>query len=164
MDVLDDRLARGNVEADGRLVQQEEPGVVEKGAGDLHATPVPAVEVAHPLAGALCHAEPIEFPLDPGVRLPQRQAAKESEISEILANRQVEVEGRLLEHDAERRERASPDRTDVHAADVDPPFARLDQSRDEREQRRLAGSVRSQERREGAKPDLEADAVERELV
>ena len=103
---LDDRLARGEIEADGRLVEQQELRIVEERTRDLDAAAVPAVQRPHRLRRPLGHAEPGQLALDAPVRLRPREAAQHGEIVQVLPDGEVEVEGRLLEDDAERGERS----------------------------------------------------------
>ena len=116
----DDRLARGEVEADGRLVEQEELRIVEERTRDLDAAAVPAVQRTHRLRRPLDHAEPGQLALDAPLRLRPRQAAEHGEIVQVLPDGEVEVERRLLEDDAERGERLGAGLAGIATADDDP--------------------------------------------
>ena len=52
--------ARLDVEADGRLVQQQQPRPMQQRAGDLDPPHLAAREIAHLVAGAVGHADAVE--------------------------------------------------------------------------------------------------------
>lgn len=78
-DVLEDRLARADVEADGRLVEQQELRPVKEGARDLDPAQLAAGELADLVGGALGQLEAGELgvgaPLRFGPGMPWRPAA-----------------------------------------------------------------------------------------
>ena len=56
----DDALARADVEADGRLVEQQQRRPVQQRARDLDAAGLAAGQVAHLLPGAVGEADDLE--------------------------------------------------------------------------------------------------------
>jgi hypothetical protein len=106
MNMLHDGGAGRNVEADGRLVQEQKLRAVQYAPGNLDPPPMPAIQVANALVDALGHVESVQGPHHPLIGIPPGQPAKRREVAQILFHRKIEVEGRLLEHDAKRLERS----------------------------------------------------------
>ena len=138
-------------------------GLCKRDARDLDAAAMTAVQRAHPLADALRHVERLERRQHALVGVFALQSSERREIAQILLDREIEIERRLLEHDAERAERLRTPFGGRLAANLDTAFGRVEQPGDEREQRRLAGAVRPEQRRDLAGIDLEAHIVERLL-
>ena len=148
-----------DVDARGRLVEEQHVGLVAQRLGDHHA--------------ALHAARQFD---DPGVPLvPQRQVAQQLlDIGRIRrAPEQPAAEARpvdggenierdLLRHQSDHRARGAVVVHDVMA--VDQNFARSHRHRaaDDADQRRLAGAVRTQEGENLAFVDLQIDRVERD--
>ena len=59
------------------------------------------------------------------------QPPKRGEIAEVLLDRQIEVESRLLEHDPERPERLGAPFSGRAAGDLDAPGRSIEQTRDQ---------------------------------
>ena len=79
----------------------------------------------------------------------------------IGGHRELEIEGGLLEHDAEHRQRRHRIAPHIVPHDLDAAGIGHEQSGQKLEQRGLAGAVRTQERDEFAGGRREADAVDR---
>ena len=105
VDVAHDGCAGRRVEADRRLIEQQQFGAVQERPGDLHAAAMTAIEIAHALADPLCHVELGERLEHAFVGVLALEAAQRREIAQVLPDGEIEVERRLLEDDAERAER-----------------------------------------------------------
>src|SRR5262249_5076504 len=150
-------------ETDGWLVKKQELWAMQDASRDLDAPPMAAVQIAHALTDPLLHVERIQRPRHALVGILPLQPTKRGEIAQILSHREVEIEGRLLEHNAKRRKRLAAPFNRRPADDLDPPGGGIKQPGDEREQRCLAGAVRAKQRRHLPGKYLEADIIERPL-
>src|SRR5262245_43979826 len=160
MDMPHDCRAGRHVEADGRLIEKQELRAMQYAAGDLHAPPMPTIQVAYAFIDTLGHVEGVERPHHSLIGILSAQPAKRGEVAQILLHREIEVESRLLEHDAEWLERVASQLCGRAADDFDASGGSVEQPRDQREQRRLASAVRAEQRRHPAGKYLEADIVE----
>jgi hypothetical protein len=79
---------------------------------------------------------------------------------EVRRDREVEIQRRLLEHHAQARERADEVPADVEPVDRDAAAVRHEESRQQLEQRALAGAVRTQQRHELSGAQRERHAVQ----
>src|SRR5262245_57402375 len=98
---VDDAFARADVEAHGRLVEQQQGGLVQERARDLDAASLSAGQVAHLFAGAVGEADDLQGALGALACLRAADAMQRAVIEEVLLQRQVEVERAALEDDAE---------------------------------------------------------------
>src|SRR6476646_3667293 len=121
---------------------------------------MPTIQVAHALVKALGHVEGVQSPHHALIGILAGQAPKRREVAQILLHRKIEVEGRLLEHDAERLERPASQLRGRTANDLDASGRSVEKPGDQREQRGLAGAVRAEQRRHPAGKYLEADIIE----
>ena len=64
-DELADRTGRGNVEAERRLVEEEDPRVVEQAAGEVHLLALAGRERADPLLLLLLEPDGVDQLVDP---------------------------------------------------------------------------------------------------
>src|SRR5688500_8771171 len=106
--MVDQELPACDVESDRRLVEQEQVWIVEQGAGDLDATTLPAGKSAVLFATPLLPLQACRFVRGALLRAPPGHAAQLRVIGQVLRDREVEVERRLLEdeaHAAQRRRR-----------------------------------------------------------
>jgi hypothetical protein len=85
----------------------------------------------------------------------------EAGVAQVLVDGEVEVEREPLEDHAHRRQRLAAAGLQVEAAHGDAARGRRKQPGDQRHQRRLAGAVGAEQRREPAGGDGERHAVER---
>ena len=99
---LVDPLARGGVDADRRLVEQQHVGPVQRAGGEVDA-PLHARPRAWRPGSSARSARPVQRESlgDGGPDLAARQAREAREQREVLAHRQVGVEGDLLRHQPE---------------------------------------------------------------
>src|SRR5918998_6121934 len=84
------------VEADGRLVEQEEPWAVDERAGDLDPPGLAAGERAHLVVEALGEADALQKFLDPVARRPGRDAVKGGVVAEVLTDGEVLIQRAAL--------------------------------------------------------------------
>ena len=82
-------------------------------------------------------------------------------IKQVLLEGQVEVEGRLLEHDPDPLQTLQGPCAQIHAKDADGAFALRVEPGRERKQGGLAGAVQPQKDRELARLDGKRNAVQR---
>ncbi len=159
-----DLRARGGIEPDGGLVHQQHGGLVQQRARQFHLAPVAAGELAHWCAGPLCQAEVVQQPGDARRGNAARQPVQAGMEMQVGQDRQVQVNCRLLEHDAEPCQRTHRVVLHLHPHDRDPPRVGHEQAAEDLEQRGLARAVRPQQRDELAAPHVERDAVQRMLA
>ena len=160
-DQLADRASGGDVQAERRLVEEEDPRVVEQAAREVHLLALAGREGADLLLALLVEPDRVDQLVDPVPAVARRQAVELAEHPELLADGQDAV-ARLLAagdhvHDpADLLGLAD----DVEAEDPRRPLGRQEQRRQDLDQRRLAGAVRAEQAEELAGLDLEVDAVE----
>src|SRR5262249_43154974 len=123
--------------------EQKKLWAVQERAGNFDSAAVPAVQRAHALTDALFHVEGLERAQHSVVGLLAPEPPQGGGIPEGLLNSKIEGESWLLEHDPKRPKRLSAPFGSRTAANFDASGRRVKQSGDEREQRRLAGAVRT---------------------
>src|SRR5680860_79200 len=94
------------------------------------------------------------------VRVLALQATQRREIAQILLHCEVEIECRLLEDHAKRPQRLEAPIRGRAPIDLNAARRGVEQARDQREKRCLAGAVWPQQRRDLARIDVKADIVE----
>jgi hypothetical protein len=148
VDPLPEVVAALGIEADGRLVEHQEVGGVHQGPGELEAAPHPTREGSQRPVGGGAEPRPVECALDRGCDRSARKAVEGGVDPQVLRRGQPLVDGGVLKDDAD----AGPDALRL-AADVgadDAGFAPVwgEERRQDADQRRLAGAVRAEERKE----------------
>ena len=160
--IAPDALARLGVEADGRLVEQQDLGIMDQRAGDLEPALHARGQRAHRLRRPVGELDEVQHLLDAVAPQLARHAEDEAMQLEVLAHRQAVVEARLLEDDAEPPAGGERLSRDIGTADQrDAAVGRQDGAEDVH-QRRLAGAVGSEQREQLLLADREADLVERQ--
>ncbi|MNZ81249.1 hypothetical protein D3C78_999090 [compost metagenome] len=154
--MLVERLAAGRVEAGAGLVEQQELRLVQQRAGDLHPAAVAAVERAHRLAAAFGELLAPQFQLDALGGQRARQAVQGGVVAQVLLDGQVQIEGALLEHHADLRQRAARLLADRAVAEADVAFLQVVEAGEQGDQGRLAGAV-------GAEQGVEASGHQGEV-
>ena len=156
-----DPAALARVEAEGRLVEEEDRRAVEDPAREVERAPHAARERPDAHLAPVLEPEQVERLVDPDLALLAGQAVEAGAEAQVLVGGQVEVEGGLLEDDADLP--ANPERIglDVEPRDLDASPGGLEQRRQHADRRRLAGPVRAQEAEELAGADVEVDRVDR---
>ena len=122
---------------------------------------LPPLSVDVFVAGAVREPDARKLFVDEGLRDRARHAVQAGMEHQVGGHRQFEIEGRLLEHDAELRQRRHRIARHVVAHHLDAAGVGDEQAGEQLKQRRFAGAVRAQERDELAGAHVEADAVER---
>ena len=136
-----------DVEMVGGLVEHEHVAVPDEHAGEIHATPLPAGELADPAVPGDVRDEAADDAADPGVRRPR--------VLGHVADDRV-GDGRLRIERVGLLERADGGPAAPHDAAV----VGLDRAREQREQRRLAVAVAADDADAVALVDAERDRVE----
>ncbi len=120
-DMAEDVGARLDVEADGRLVEQQQARAVQQRARDLDPPHLAAREIAHLVAGAIGKPDARQHLGGAHARLAPADAVQGGVIQQVLHHREIEVERARLEHDAEEPQRLARRARDVMAEDADAP-------------------------------------------
>ena len=160
----EDQLANGpgggDVEAERRLVEEEDPRVVEEAAGEVHLLALAGRERADALLALLHHADRLDQLVDAPPAVLRRESVELAEHPELLADREDPVARLLAARDHVH------DPADllglVHDVEAEDPGRALrgeQQRRQDLDQRRLAGAVRPEQPEELAGLDLEVDAL-----
>jgi hypothetical protein len=136
------------VECRVRLVEDEEPRIVQKGSAERQPLRHPARVRRDTFVARVPEAEPFEQHADP--LAPLRHVVQPSIQLEVLERRQLAIDERLVREEA-----------DALARNVDPQLAltRQREPGDEPQQRRLAGPIRPGDDGECAVGDVEVDAA-----
>ena len=160
-DQLADRAGGGHVEAERRLVEEEDPRVVEQAAGEVHLLALAGRERADPLLALLVEPDRLDQLVDPVPAVLRRQPVELAEHPELLADGQDPV-ARLLAAGDHVHDPADllGLALDVEAEDPGGPLRRQEERRQDLDQRRLAGAVGAEQPEELAGLDREVDAVE----
>ena len=103
-DELEEFAAAAGVETDGRFVHQENARLVQQRARELQAAAVAAAQLRGLVVRALGKAEPRQLLLDARLGDGARNAVQSGMEQQIAGDRELEVEGGLLKHDAEHRQ------------------------------------------------------------
>src|SRR5712664_1816056 len=159
-DMAEDIGARLDVEADRRLVKQQQARAMQQGARDFQPPHLAAREIAHLAAGAVGKADARQHFTGAQARLAPIDAVQGGVIQQVLRDREIEVERARLEHHAQQPQRFAGLTADVVAEDADASGLDTEQPRDQREQRALAGAVEAKQRREACRRDGEVDVDE----
>ena len=101
---LEQVAAARRIEPDRRLVHQQHARIVHQGAHQLHAPPVAAAERRRLVAGAILERQPRKLVVDALLRRRARHAVQSGMEHQVGGDGELEIEGRLLEHDAELRQ------------------------------------------------------------
>ena len=136
------------IERRRRLVEQQRRRLAQQADRDVDALLVAAREPADLLVGAVLEAGLGEHPRDGRLRVGDLLEPREQ--PQVLGDRQLRVQRRLLRHPA-----------DLLCGMRDLALGRRQDPGEDREQRRLAGAVRPDDRDQLPGVQLEADSVQR---
>ena len=149
---------RGRIEADGRLVEEQDRGIVQQGGGELRPHALAERELAHRLG---------QQPLEPqhghelvasAAIVRRRHAVDVGQQIEAVDHRQVPPElAALAEHHADARDMAHAVLVRHEAADLDPAARRPQDAGQDLDGRRLAGAVGADEGQQLAGLETERD-------
>ena len=160
-DQLADRACGGDVQPECRLIEEEDPRVVEQPAREVHLLALAGRERAHALLALVRHADRVDQLVDPVPAVAGGEAIELAEHPELLADGQDPV-ARLLA--ARDHVHDPPDllglALDVEAEDVGRTLRREEQRRQDLDEGGLASAVGSEQAEELAGLDLQIDAVE----
>jgi hypothetical protein len=146
------------VHTGGRLVEDDQPGVVHQGARQQQPPPLPARELGCPNVALRLQAEGLDELVRAGVGFLHPEIA--AVVDQRLLHRQEPVEVDVLLGEADpgaRLQRVVGLAEDEHLAVRDPQ-----QVADRADQGGLARPVRPEQSEEGARGDLEVEVLERE--
>ena len=148
------------VDIRGRLIQQQQVGLVQQGAGDLHPSAVASVELADFLMAALKHGLPFQLLLDPGFGELAAESVEIRVIEQVALDAQIHVQRGLLENHPEPSQSFAGLALEVEAGDLDAAIAGVVKAGDEGKQAGLPRAVGSKQ--EGAIAGIhgEADLVQ----
>src|SRR3712207_6155803 len=143
---LSDLPRRGDVEAEGGFVEEQDPRVVEQAAGEVHLLALPGRQRADPPTTLLAHPDRVDQLVDSAPTLLPSEPVELAEHPELLADRQDPV-ARLLAAGDHVHDPADPFLVpaDVEPEDARRPVAGEEQRREDLDQGRLAGAVGSQQ-------------------
>ena len=160
-DELADGAGRRHVQPKRRLVEEEDPRVVEEASREVHLLPLAGRQRADPLL--LLNLEPhgVDELVDPAPAVLRRQAVELTEHPELFADGQDPV-ARLLAAGDHVHDPADLLRLvlDVEAEDPGRSACRQEQRRQDLDERRLAGAVGTEQPEELAGLDRQIDALE----
>ena len=150
--------AQFDVDAGGRLVEEQDARFVRQRLGDHHAA-LHAARERHDLRFALVPQRKVAQRLfdDLGIRPLAGEAATEGD---GRLDRLERVERQLLRHEADQLAGAAVIRDDVVPARADGAGGRVDDAADDRDQRGLAGAVGAEQREDLARLDREVDGLQ----
>ena len=149
-DELPQPLALPGIEARGRLVEQQHPGLGDQPDRDVHPLLVAAREGPDLIVASFAEPGLLEHPLD--LALDVGGALEASEQAQVLSHRQPAVEAGLLRHPADLV--GSRERARIRAADPG----------EDREQGGLAGPVGADHRQQLAPGGAERDLAQRRPI
>ena len=150
-----------DVDAGGRLVEEQDLRLVRQRLGDHHPPLHPARQRHDPALALVPQRQLAQHLLDvaPGWRGAPEQPAAEAD---RRPHRLERVGGQLLRHQADLEARRAVVAHDVVPVGHHRPARRRHDAADDVDERRLAGAVRPEQREDLAAPDLEIDPLERD--
>ena len=146
-------LAQFDVDARGRLVEDDHRRLVHQRLGDQHAALHAAREAAHVDVGLGGQVEVGENLVDPVIVLADAEVAGLD--AQRLAHLEEGVENQFLRHDAEQAARRAVITDDIVAEHLEGARIGAHQPRQRRDQCRLAGAVGAEQTEEFALGDVE---------
>ena len=160
---LADLAGGGDIEPERRLVEEQDPRVVEQATGDVHLLALPGRERADPLQALVAHADRLDELVDAAPAFLPRQAVELAEHPELLADREDAV-ARLLAAGDHVHDPADLLLVAGHVEAEDPgrAFARQQQRGQDLDEGRLARAVGTEQAEELAGGDVEIDVLERD--
>src|SRR5438270_54108 len=136
---------RRTVESSGRIIAEDHAARVEETARDLETPLHPSGEALHAAAPALPQPDHVEHLAQAVAELALRYAVELGVESQVLLGREVVVERRVLEHEANLAAHVCAASQDVEAGNGGAPRRRLHQRAQHGDRGRLPGTVRAEE-------------------
>src|SRR6185437_7054390 len=99
-DQLAQVVAAAGIEADRRLVHEEEAGLMQERPRELDPAPIAAAQLRDLVVRALDQPEPRQLAFDPRLCDLPRETVQSGMKQEIAGQGELEIERRLLEDDA----------------------------------------------------------------
>ncbi len=162
LEVVEDRVARLWVDADGRLVAEEELRPVEQGGDQvepaLHATG----KILHLVPAAIGKLDGLERLVDPLAQVRAAQPIQFAEDAEILFRAEFLLERDGLRDEAECDPGGGIRGRDCDAVERERPRLGCAQAGDERHQRGLAGAIGPEQAEELAAGDVQRNVIQRD--
>ena len=159
-DLFPERGAALDVEAGGRLVEEEDARAVGEGEGEVEPAFHPARVAADLAVGRVGEPDPLQQLAAALGALGLAEAVQGGLQAHVLAAGQQRVEGGLLQGGADRRAHLRPFGDDVVAGDPGGAGGGGEEGGQHQHRRRLAGAVGAEEAVDLALGDLEVDAVD----
>ena len=143
--LVENRIAALWIDADGRLVEQEDVGIVQQAGGQVQPALHAAAERPDAIAPPLGQLHEIEGRADRTLQRRAGKAEKAAEKPEIGVRRQLVVERQLLRHRADAPFHGIGVTAKRLTGDPDLAAIGLQQTGNHRDRRRLARAVRSEQ-------------------
>ena len=143
--MTDDVGPRLDVEANRRLVENEQARTVQQRASDLETSHLSAGQVAHLVLGALGERNAREDVIRTLSTFAVADAVQRRMVGQVLDDREIEIEGARLEYDADHAQRFARRRSDVVAENADMTVLNRVEARQQREQRALPSPVETEQ-------------------
>ena len=157
---LADLLDALRVEAVGRLVEHQQPGLAQQRAGQAEPLPhAERVRADRPLVHAASPTRSSASATRPRARAPVAVRRHRVEEREVAPSRQVRVRRRPLDQRADLRQHPPRGPRHLLAEQLDPSRGGQDQAEQHPDRRRLAGAVGAEEAVDVALADVEVDLV-----
>src|SRR4029077_19424268 len=112
---------------------------------DLDAAALAATEPPHLVASLIDKADPVDFHAHPELCFAMRETMQSGMVEEVLLEGEVEVEGRLLEDDADLPQALRRVLANIQAEDADHPLALQIEPGGKGEQRCFPGAVQTEQ-------------------
>ena len=122
---------------------------MQQGAGDLDPPHLADRKIADAIPAAIGHRHAIQHLRDEAVGTVVGDAVQRRVIQQVLPDRNIDIERTGLKHDAELAQGRARLASDFVAENADLARSYRVEPRDQREHRRLAGAVQSQQHGKG---------------
>ena len=147
-----DQLTVLGIEADGGLVEDQEVGPVQRGAGDVHQPPPAARELPRWLRGPRPQSGPVDRGGDCGAHRAAAQPGQARREPQVLLDREQAVDAGLLKHEAEPAPDGAALAHDVVAEDTRAAAGGGEQGGEEQHRCGLAGAVGPEQADQAPRP------------
>src|SRR5215469_1707164 len=139
--MVEHELTAGDIESDPRLIEQQQPRLVQQSPCDLDAAPLSAAQAARLVAALIGKPDAVDLRCNAASRVTMRQAVQRTMVEQVLLHGEIEIEGRLLEDDPHLSQALQHPFADIEAEDADRSFGLGVKPGGKREQCRLTGAV-----------------------